>query len=84
MIFFLGGGPRASQPSDVTAAGNTANVLCDALLSRHFHAAWFSEPDKRGIEPYWDVGGFASSFYKLPNLSTMVRPVPRWEFYNCY
>jgi len=43
---------------------------------------WFSEPDKRGIEPYWDAGGFASSFYKLPNLSTMVRPVPRWEFYN--
>ena len=45
-------------------------------------AALVLEPDKRGIEPYWAVGGFASSFYKLPNLSTMVRPVPRWEFYN--
>jgi phytanoyl-CoA hydroxylase len=51
---------------------------CPATSMPH----WFSEPDKRGIEPYWDVGGFASSFYKLPNLSTMVRPVPRWEFYN--
>jgi hypothetical protein len=43
---------------------------------------WFREPDKRGIEPYWDVGGFASSFYALPNVSQMVRPVARWEFYN--
>jgi ectoine hydroxylase-related dioxygenase (phytanoyl-CoA dioxygenase family) len=43
---------------------------------------WFADADKRGIEPYWDVGGFASSFYRLPNLSTMVRPLPRWEFYT--
>ena len=43
---------------------------------------WFSDPEKRGIEPYWDMGGFASSFYKLPNLSQVVRPMPRWEFYN--
>jgi ectoine hydroxylase-related dioxygenase (phytanoyl-CoA dioxygenase family) len=51
---------------------------CPATSMPH----WFREPDKRGIEPYWDVGGFASSFYTLPNVSQMVRPVPRWEFYN--
>ncbi len=51
---------------------------CPATSMPH----WFNEPDKRGIEPYWDVGGFASSFYRLPNLSQPVRPVPRWEFYN--
>jgi hypothetical protein len=43
---------------------------------------WFSDPEKRGIEPYWDAGGFASSFYKLPNLGKPTRPEPRWEFYN--
>ncbi|MEJ0018029.1 MAG: phytanoyl-CoA dioxygenase family protein [Acetobacteraceae bacterium] len=43
---------------------------------------WFNEVERRGIEPYWDAGGFASSFYKLPNLSQMIRPDPRWEFYN--
>lgn len=43
---------------------------------------FFHEPEKRGIEPYWDVGGFASGFYKLPNLSKPIRPEPRWEFYN--
>ena len=43
---------------------------------------WFVEPEKRGIEPYWDAGGFASSFYVLPNLSQIIRPTPRWEFYN--
>jgi phytanoyl-CoA hydroxylase len=51
---------------------------CPATSMPH----WFSESDKRGIEPYWDAGGFASSFYPLPNVSQMVRPVPRWEFYN--
>jgi hypothetical protein len=51
---------------------------CPATLMPH----WFSDPGKRGIEPYWDVGGFASSFYELPNLTQMVRPVARWEFYN--
>jgi ectoine hydroxylase-related dioxygenase (phytanoyl-CoA dioxygenase family) len=51
---------------------------CPATSMPH----WFREPDKRGIEPYWDVGGFASSFYALPNVSQMVRPVARWEFYN--
>ena len=35
---------------------------------------WFEEPQKRGIEPYWDAGGFASSFYVLPNLGQIVRP----------
>jgi len=34
----------------------------------------FTDPAIRGIEPYWDVGGFASSFYKLPNLSQPIRP----------
>jgi hypothetical protein len=51
---------------------------CPATSMPH----WFREPDKRGIETYWDVGGFASSFYALPNVSQMVRPVARWEFYN--
>jgi phytanoyl-CoA hydroxylase len=51
---------------------------CPATSMPH----WFREPDKRGIEPYWGVGGFASSFYTLPNVSQMVRPVPRWEFYS--
>lgn len=51
---------------------------CPATSMPH----WFSEADKQGIEPYWGVGGFASSFYRLPNLSAMVRPVPRWEFYH--
>jgi len=35
----LGSGPGASEPSDDAAAGDAATVLCDALLSRHFHAA---------------------------------------------
>lgn len=43
---------------------------------------WFNDPEKRGIEPCRDAGGFASSFYKLPNLGKPVRPEPRWEFYN--
>jgi ectoine hydroxylase-related dioxygenase (phytanoyl-CoA dioxygenase family) len=51
---------------------------CPATSMPH----WFGESDKRGIESYWDAGGFASSFYTLPNLSQMVRPVPRWEFYS--
>jgi hypothetical protein len=40
------------------------------------------DPDKRGIEPYWTAGVFASLYYTMPNLSQMVRPTPRWEFYN--
>lgn len=44
--------------------------------------SFFSDPDLRGIEPHWGVGGFASSHYKLPNFSQPVRPVPRWQFYN--
>ena len=51
---------------------------CPATSMPH----WFREPDKRGIEPYWDAGGFASSFYTVPNLGQMVRPTARWEFYN--
>ena len=45
---------------------------CPATSMPH----WFGELDKRGVESYWDAGGFASSFYTLPNLSQMVRPVP--------
>lgn len=43
---------------------------------------YFDNPELTGIEPSWDTGGFASAFYKLPNLSQPVRPVPRWQFYN--
>ncbi|HUB15522.1 MAG TPA: phytanoyl-CoA dioxygenase family protein [Acetobacteraceae bacterium] len=43
---------------------------------------YFNDPEFRGIEPYFDAGGFASSFYKLPNLSKQIRPVPRYQFYN--
>lgn len=43
---------------------------------------YFDDPEFRGIEPYFGVGGFASAFYRLPNLSKIVRPVPRWQFYN--
>ena len=43
---------------------------------------FFKDPLKRGIEPYWDAGGFASSFYRLPNLSRPIQPELRWEFYN--
>ena len=64
-------------PSD-TSRLSCVTHYCPATSMPH----WFREPDKRGIEPYWDVGGFASSFYTLPNVSQMVRPVPRWEFYN--
>ncbi len=43
---------------------------------------WFAEKEKRGIEPFFDYGGFASSFYQLPNLSEVIRPMPIWEFYD--
>ena len=43
---------------------------------------WFSEQEKRGIEPYFDYAGLASSFYQLPNLSQSIRPMPMWEFYE--
>ena len=51
---------------------------CPAPSMQH----WFSESGKRGIEYYWDAGGFAGSCYELPNLSQLVRPVPRWASYN--
>jgi phytanoyl-CoA hydroxylase len=51
---------------------------CPATSMPH----WFSEKDKRGIEPYFDFAGFASSFYQLPNLSQVIRPMPIWEFYE--
>ncbi len=43
---------------------------------------WFSDADKRGIEPYFDFGGFASSYYPMPNFSQIVRPFPSWEFFE--
>lgn len=43
---------------------------------------WFAEKEKRGIEPYFDYAGFASSHYQLPNLSELIRPMPTWEFYE--
>jgi ectoine hydroxylase-related dioxygenase (phytanoyl-CoA dioxygenase family) len=43
---------------------------------------WFSDKDKRGIEPYFDYAGFASSYYQLPNFSEVIRPMPVWELYE--
>jgi ectoine hydroxylase-related dioxygenase (phytanoyl-CoA dioxygenase family) len=68
--------PRTLPPE--TPRLSCVTHYCPATSMPH----WFSDPEKRGIEPYWDVGGFASSFYKLPNLGKPVRPEPRWEFYN--
>lgn len=51
---------------------------CPATSMPH----WFSEKEKRGIEPYFSFAGFASSFYQLPNLSQTIRPMPNWEFYD--
>jgi phytanoyl-CoA hydroxylase len=51
---------------------------CPATSMPH----WFSEKEKRGIEPYFNYAGFASSFYQLPNLSEVIRPMPIWEFYE--
>jgi len=51
---------------------------CPATSMPH----WFSEKEKRGIEPYFNFAGFASSFYQLPNLSKTIRPMPIWEFYD--
>ena len=51
---------------------------CPATSMPH----WFSEQEKRGIEPYFDYAGLASSFYQLPNLSQSIRPMPMWEFYE--
>ena len=49
---------------------------CPATSMPH----WFAEPEKRGIEPCADLGGFASSFYRLPNLGETVEPIPMREF----
>lgn len=68
--------PRSLPPD--TARMACVTHYCPATSMPRY----FKDPELRGIEPYWDVGGFASSFYKLPNLSQAVRPVPRWEFYN--
>lgn len=51
---------------------------CPATSMPH----WFSEPEKRGIEPYFDFAGIASSLYQMPNLSQVIRPLPTWEFYE--
>jgi phytanoyl-CoA hydroxylase len=68
--------PRALPPE--TPRMSCVTHYCPATSM----PTYCNDPEFRGIEPYWDVGGFASSFYKLPNLSQPVRPVPRWEFYN--
>jgi phytanoyl-CoA hydroxylase len=68
--------PRTLPPE--TPRLSCVTHYCPATSMPH----WFSDPEKRGIEPYWDAGGFASSFYKLPNLGKPTRPDPRWEFYN--
>ena len=49
---------------------------CPATSMPH----WFADPAQRGIEPFFDLGGFASAHYRLPNLSQIIRPVPSWEF----
>lgn len=51
---------------------------CPATSMPH----WFSDAEKRGIEPHRELGGVASSYYKLPNLGEMIRPVPTWEYYE--
>ncbi|MDR3536444.1 MAG: phytanoyl-CoA dioxygenase family protein [Acetobacteraceae bacterium] len=51
---------------------------CPATSAPH----WFSQDDTRGIEPYFHIGGFASSLYKLPNLSQVIRPIPTWDYYE--
>jgi len=33
-------------------------------------------------EPHFDYAGFASSYYQLPNLGQMIRPVSIWQFYD--
>lgn len=68
--------PRILPPE--TPRLSCVTHYCPATAAPGF----FQDPEFRGIEPYFDVGGFASGFYKLPNLSQRVRPVPRWQFYN--
>jgi phytanoyl-CoA hydroxylase len=68
--------PRVLPPE--TPRMSCVTNYCPATSVPHY----FTDPEFRGIEPYWDVGGFASSYYKLPNLSQPVRPVRRWQFYN--
>lgn len=68
--------PRTLPPE--TPRMSCVTHYCPATSMPH----WFSDHEKRGIEPCGDAGGFASSFYKLPNLGKPIRPEPRWEFYN--
>jgi phytanoyl-CoA hydroxylase len=51
---------------------------CPATAAPH----WFSQPELRGIEPYGECGGFASSLYTVPNFGRLIRPIPTWELYE--
>ena len=76
VFFGESGAPQQSARPAARLSCVTHN--CPATSMPH----WFVEPEKLGTEPFWDAGGFASSFYALPNRSQMMRPAPRWEFYN--
>jgi hypothetical protein len=44
--------------------------------------SWFAEKEQRGIEPYSDRVGFASSRYQLSNSNHSIRPLPIWELHK--